>query len=137
MSEAVRLKPPNQLSSYEAVLRSFGYYERITPEEHDAVRAGLERAVQQAPGNADGWAMLSMIYGEEHRFGFTRSPILSGAHSRPRGERLTPRMPIISPGSLWPRLCSSARNSTPSATQRNGLSHSTPWTDPPSNTSAT
>ncbi len=74
MSEAVRLKAPDQLSSYEAVLRSFGYFERIAPEEHAAVRAGLERAVKQAPGNADGWAMLAMIYGEEHRFGFNAQP---------------------------------------------------------------
>jgi TolB-like protein len=74
MSEAVRLKPPDQLSPYEAVLRSFGYYERVTPEEHAAVRAGLERAVEQSPGYADGWAMLSMMYGEEHRFGFNAQP---------------------------------------------------------------
>ena len=74
MSEAVRLKPPDQLSPYEAVLRSFGYFERIAPEEHAAVRAGLERAVEQLPGNADGWAMLSMMYGEEHRFGFNVLP---------------------------------------------------------------
>jgi TolB-like protein/Tfp pilus assembly protein PilF len=74
MSEAVRFKPPDELTSYEAVLRSFGYFERITPEEHAAVRAGLERAVEQAPGNADGWAMLSMMYGEEHRFGFNVQP---------------------------------------------------------------
>ncbi|MCW5969409.1 MAG: protein kinase [Blastocatellales bacterium] len=74
MSEAVRLKPPDQLSPYEAVLRSFGYFERIAPEEHAAVRAGLERAVEQAPSNADGWAMLSMMYGEEHRFGFNAQP---------------------------------------------------------------
>jgi TolB-like protein len=74
MSEAVRQKPPDQLSSYEAVLRSFGYFERISPEEHAAVRAALERAVEQAPGNADGWAMLSMVYGEEHRFGFNLLP---------------------------------------------------------------
>jgi TolB-like protein/Tfp pilus assembly protein PilF len=74
MSEAVRLKPSDQLSPYEAVLRSFGYYERITPEEHAPVRAGLERAVEQSPGNADGWAMLSMMYGEEHRFGFNAQP---------------------------------------------------------------
>ncbi len=74
MSEAVRLKAPDQLSSYEAVLRSFGYFERIAPDEHAAVRAGLERAVKQAPGNADGWAMLAMIYGEEHRFGFNAQP---------------------------------------------------------------
>src|SRR4030095_13429327 len=74
MSEAVRLKPSEQLTPYEAVLRSFGYYERIAPEEHAAVRAGLERAVEQLPGNADGWAMLSMMYGEEHRFGFNVQP---------------------------------------------------------------
>ncbi|HEX3231074.1 MAG TPA: AAA family ATPase, partial [Pyrinomonadaceae bacterium] len=74
MSEAVRLKPPEHLSPYEAVLRSFGYFERIAPEEHAAVRAGLERAVEQAPSNADGWAMLSMIYGEEYRFEFNVQP---------------------------------------------------------------
>ena len=74
MSEAVRLKPPDQLTPYEAVLRSFGYFERIAPEEHAAVRAGLERAVEQLPGNADGWAMPSMMYGEEHRFGFNVQP---------------------------------------------------------------
>jgi len=74
MSEAVRLKPFGQLTPYEAVLRSFGYYERVTPEEHAASRAALERAVEQAPGNADGWAMLSMMYGEEFRFGFNEQP---------------------------------------------------------------
>ena len=74
MSEAVRLKPFDQLTPYEAVLRSFGYYERVTPEEHAASRAALERAVEQAPGNADGWAMLSMMYGEEFRFGFNELP---------------------------------------------------------------
>ncbi|MGZ5154509.1 MAG: protein kinase domain-containing protein [Burkholderiales bacterium] len=74
MSEALRSKGVDQLSSYEAVLRSFGYYERVTAEEHAAARAGLERAVQQAPGNADGWAMLSMMYGEEHKFGFNPLP---------------------------------------------------------------
>ena len=74
MSEAVRLKPFDQLTPYEAVLRSFGYYERVTAEEHAASRSALERAVAQAPGNADGWAMLSMMYGEEFRFGFNEQP---------------------------------------------------------------
>jgi non-specific serine/threonine protein kinase len=74
MSEAVRGRPPEELSPYEAVLRSFGYYGRITPDEHLVVRAALERAVEQAPGNADGWAMLSMMYGEEHRFDFNVLP---------------------------------------------------------------
>ena len=70
MSEAVRLKPLDQLTPYEALLRSFGYFERIVPAEHAAARSALERAVEQAPGNAEIWAMLSMLYGEEHRFGF-------------------------------------------------------------------
>ena len=34
----------------------------------------MEHAVEQAPGNADGWAMLSMMYGEEHKFGFNVRP---------------------------------------------------------------
>jgi TolB-like protein len=74
MSESLRSKAPDQLSPYEAVLRSFGYYERMTAEEHATVRAGLERAVEQAPHNADCWAMLSMVYGEEYRYGFNAEP---------------------------------------------------------------
>lgn len=74
MSEAVRSKTEADLSAYEAVLRAFGYFERVTPEEHAAVRPILERAVVQAPGDALAWAMLSMIYGEEHRFGFPAEP---------------------------------------------------------------
>src|SRR5438874_970619 len=74
MSESLRSKAPEQLSPYEAVLRSFGYYERPTPDEHATVRVGLERAVQQLPGYADGWAMLSIIYGEEYKYGFNARP---------------------------------------------------------------
>ena len=67
LSESVWSKPANELSPYEAVLRSFGYYERAnTAEDHAAIRGALERAVQQAPGYADAWAMLSMMYGEEY-----------------------------------------------------------------------
>ncbi len=74
MSEALRSKDPDQLTPYEAVLRSFGYGYRRTPEEHAIVRAGLERAVQQAPAYADGWAMLSLVISEEHAFGFNVKP---------------------------------------------------------------
>jgi TolB-like protein/Tfp pilus assembly protein PilF len=74
MSEAVRSKPGEKLSPYEALLRAFGYFERVTPEEHALVRPVLERAVEQAPGHAAAWAMLSMVYGEEYRFGFNALP---------------------------------------------------------------
>jgi hypothetical protein len=49
MSEALRGKNPDELSPYEAVLRSFAHFQRVNAEEHAAARAGLERAVQQAP----------------------------------------------------------------------------------------
>ena len=74
MSEGLRGKSPEELSPYEAVLRSFGYGYRITPEEHAVVRAGLERAVEEAPGNSDAWGMLSLVYGEEHSQGFNPRP---------------------------------------------------------------
>jgi adenylate cyclase len=74
MSEAVRSKPIDQLTPYEALLRAFGYFERVTPEEHAAARPILERATVEAPGHAAAWAMLSMLYGEEHRFGFNVEP---------------------------------------------------------------
>jgi TolB-like protein/predicted ATPase len=61
MSEAVRSRPPDQLSPYEAVLRSFGYFERLTGEELAAARAGLEAALQTAPTYADAWAMLALL----------------------------------------------------------------------------
>jgi TolB-like protein len=66
MSEVVRLKAADQMSPYEALLRSFGYNERFTPEDLAEVRTCLERAVQQAPENAECWAMLSLMYANEY-----------------------------------------------------------------------
>jgi serine/threonine protein kinase/tetratricopeptide (TPR) repeat protein len=74
MSETLRGKDPDQLSPYEALLRGFAYFKHVNVEEHAGVRAGLERAVQQAPGNADCWAMLSMLYREENNHGFNVRP---------------------------------------------------------------
>ena len=66
MSEVVRLKAADQMSPYEALLRSFGYNERFTPEDLAEVLACLEGAVQQAPGNAECWAMLSVMHANEY-----------------------------------------------------------------------
>ena len=46
----------------------------IRPLYDLAKRTSLERAVDQEPGNADCWAMLAMLVGEEHRFGFNVKP---------------------------------------------------------------
>jgi TolB-like protein len=70
MGELLRTRDPARLSPYEAVLRSFAHFQRVTAEEHAPSRKALERAVQQAPGYADGWAMLSLICKEEFTHGF-------------------------------------------------------------------
>jgi len=74
MSEVVRSKASDQLSPYEAFLRSNDFLYRVTPEEHAAARTCMERAVQQAPGYADGWAMLSGLYAEEYGMEYNVQP---------------------------------------------------------------
>ncbi len=73
MSEALRNRDVEDLRPYEVVLRGFGYFERVTAAEHAALRAALERAVEQAP-TSDSWAMLAIMYCDEYRFGFNPLP---------------------------------------------------------------
>jgi TolB-like protein/tetratricopeptide (TPR) repeat protein len=70
LSEAVRSRDPGELSAYEAVLRSFGYFERITGEELAAARSGLESAVRKAPASGDAWAMLALLCVQDYAQGF-------------------------------------------------------------------
>jgi TolB-like protein/Tfp pilus assembly protein PilF len=70
MSEAVRSRDPEQLTPYEAVLRSFGYGQRVTPDELAAARAALEAAVRKAPAHADAWAMLAWLHVQDYAQGF-------------------------------------------------------------------
>ena len=72
--DAVRVKDASQLSPYEALMRGFGYHHRLTPGEHAEARDVLERAVEQAPNNADCLAMLSWIYSHEFGHGFNARP---------------------------------------------------------------
>ena len=118
MSESLRSKGSDQLSPYEAVLRSFGYYERLTAEEHAMARTCLERAIQQLPNYADGWAMLSIIYTDEYGYGFNVQPDPLGRALEAARRATTPRPQITSPILPWPRLCSSAKSSKPSGAPR-------------------
>ena len=70
MNEAVRSRNPGELSPYEAVLRSFGYFERITGEDLAAARSGLESAVRKAPASGDAWAMLALLCVQDYAQGF-------------------------------------------------------------------
>jgi TolB-like protein/class 3 adenylate cyclase/Tfp pilus assembly protein PilF len=70
LSEAVRSRTPDQLSPYEAVLRGFGYLERVTPEDLAVARSGLEAAVRKTPAYADAWAMLAYLCVQDYAQGF-------------------------------------------------------------------
>jgi TolB-like protein len=78
MGELIRNRDPEKLAPYEAVLRSFTHFQRVSAEDHAAARTALLRAVQQAPGYADGWAMLSMVVREEFNHGFNVLPDILG-----------------------------------------------------------
>jgi TolB-like protein len=74
MGEVLRGRNPEELTPYEALLRSMAYHHRVSAEEHAVARAVLERALKQAPNNADCWAMLSHLYREEYAHGFNVRP---------------------------------------------------------------
>jgi len=81
MAETLRTRNPDRLSPYEALLRGFAYFQQINREEHAAVMALLERAVEQAPDNSDCWALLSLFYSEGYAHGFsTRADLLELAY---------------------------------------------------------
>ncbi len=74
MSESLRGRSAGQYSAHEAVLRAFGYLERITPEEHREVREILEAAFESTPDHSDCQAMLSLIYWQEYAQGYNMRP---------------------------------------------------------------
>jgi tetratricopeptide (TPR) repeat protein len=74
MSESLRGRSVGEYSAHEAMLRSFGYWERMTPEEHAEVRDILEAAVAVAPDHSNCLAELAMIYWHEYAFGYNLRP---------------------------------------------------------------
>jgi TolB-like protein len=92
MSEAVRDRDPEQLSPYEAVLRSFGYARRATSDELAAARFGLEAAVCKAPAYGDAWAMLSLLCVQDYAQGFDLQPdsLTSGLSAAQRAVEVAP-----------------------------------------------
>ena len=70
LSGLVRSRPPHELTPYEAVLRSFSYPQRPSPEELIPARAALEAAVRKAPSYGDAWAMLSFLCVQDYAHGF-------------------------------------------------------------------
>ena len=96
MSEAVRRRPPEELSPYEAVLRGFGYFDRVTAEELAAARAGLEVAVEKTPGYADAWAMLALLCVQDYAQGFAlrADSLARGSAAARRAVETAPSSPL-------------------------------------------
>ena len=84
------------MSPYEAVLRSFSYFERATPEELAAARSGLELAVRKAPAYADAWAMLAFLCVQDYAQGFNlqADSLTSGSTAAQRAVEAAPSNPL-------------------------------------------
>ncbi len=74
MAASVEVKPDDELTAADWVLRYYGYRMHLTPKEHARLRDGLERTVEREPGHAVVWACLSQLYSDEFRFRFNRRP---------------------------------------------------------------
>ncbi|AZO81956.1 MULTISPECIES: adenylate cyclase [unclassified Bosea (in: a-proteobacteria)] len=75
-------KAPDNLEAYACSLRFYGYRTTLSAQSHGAIRGCLEQAVAANPGYATGWAMLSILYLDEDRFGFNPKPGSSAAIQR-------------------------------------------------------
>jgi adenylate cyclase len=65
---------PEDLEAYACTLRFYGYRAALRTGSHAAIRTCLERAVVRYPSYTTAWAMLSMLYLDEDRFGFNPRP---------------------------------------------------------------
>ena len=68
--EETRRKGPDNLSSYDCVLKKYEYDRLITEEAHISARDCLEMAVKRDANYAEAWAALSEMYAESHTTGF-------------------------------------------------------------------
>ena len=88
-------RPPDDLEAYGCTLRFYDYRAALTEESHAEIRACLERAVATHPDYATAWAMLSVLYLDEDRFGFnprtgSSTPIQRSLDAARRANRLDP-----------------------------------------------
>ena len=65
---------PDDLEAYSGTLAYYAYRLELDPRRHASVRTILERVVDRFPAYATAWALLSMIYIDEYRFGYNPRP---------------------------------------------------------------
>jgi adenylate cyclase len=65
---------PDDLEAHACTLRFYTYRTELSPGLHAAIRDCLRRAVARYPDYATAWAMLSILYLDEDRFGYNPEP---------------------------------------------------------------
>lgn len=63
--------------TYDLILRFYAYYATHDPELHLQLRDGLTRALSIDTDSSDGWAALSVLLLDEHRFHINERPNLT------------------------------------------------------------
>lgn len=74
MLMALRDRDPRTLTPYEALLRSSGWSELLSPEETRIALEVLNRATEREPNHSGCLAMLAMVHGYGYLFSFSDNP---------------------------------------------------------------
>ena len=90
--EETRRKGPDNLSSYDCVLKKYEYDRLITEEAHISARDCLEMAVKRDANYAEAWAALSEMYAESHTTGFNpiERPVERALETAKKAQSLDP-----------------------------------------------
>lgn len=91
-------KPPQNLSSYECVLRFRQYWRKLDSKLFPEVRECLEHAVETDAGYADAWAALGLLYADAHRI--QRDSGMPGTEPLPRAIEAAQRAVELAPGAV-------------------------------------
>ena len=69
-AQEVEGKPSSSLTAHDCVIRFYRYWRTYDRAMFDVLRDDLERATQREPGFADGFACLSLLHSDGHRYGY-------------------------------------------------------------------
>jgi adenylate cyclase len=70
LSRESRKKAPDDLKTYDAILRFYHYETVLTPQVFEEALSALEQAVERDPNYGLAWAMLGHLYADNHALGF-------------------------------------------------------------------
>jgi adenylate cyclase len=87
-----RLRAPEDLRAYDAVLRFYRYETELTPQAFQEARQALERAVEVEPSYALAWSMLGHLHADNYALGFceVEAPLDKALAFAQRGIALAP-----------------------------------------------